>query len=141
MDVLELARFRRGGGRTRPQWQFDTLLLMMNGIGVVGDLAGLERFAKLARPLVRSGGQVLLDSVDPAKAARAEQAKPTRRLRRGRYHGEVHFRLEYKGRVGEPFSWLFVDPQTLAARAGRHGWRCEVLAQAARGQYLARLSL
>ncbi|HSC69799.1 MAG TPA: methyltransferase domain-containing protein, partial [Candidatus Methylomirabilis sp.] len=44
---------------------FDTILLMMNGIGVVGDLAGLDRFLACVGRLLRPDGQILLDSYDP----------------------------------------------------------------------------
>ena len=43
---------------------WDTLLLLMNGIGVVGDLAGFDRFLDGARGLLAADGQILFDSCD-----------------------------------------------------------------------------
>lgn len=117
--------------------RFDTLLLLMNGIGIVGDLTGLGKFLERAAGLVRPGGQILLDSTD-ARFAGAGQ--PARQRPGGRYLGEVHFRMEYKGILGEPFAWLFVDSAVLNRYAARAGWECEVVQYAPRGQYLARLT-
>lgn len=42
--------------------RFDTVLMLMNGIGPVGTLVGLERFLERAGRLLRPGGQILVDS-------------------------------------------------------------------------------
>ncbi len=114
---------------------FDTLLLMMNGIGIVGNLAGLERFLRHAAALVGPGGQMLLDSHDYRFTANAT----TRLYARGRFRGEIHLRIEYKGLLGEPFAWLFIDPPMLQRYARKTGWRCEAIGYGTKGHYLARL--
>lgn len=120
---------------------FDTILMMMNGIGVVGDLPGLDRFLVEARRLLRPDGQILLDSYDPNWTEDADAgASPTAGGRAGRYIGEMCFQLEYKGRKGPPLSWLFVDAKVLAERAVTAGWSCEVIWQEEEGHYLARLT-
>jgi SAM-dependent methyltransferase len=120
---------------------FDTILLMMNGIGVVGDLAGLDRFLASVGRLLRPDGQILLDSYDPGWTEDPDKgAAPGVRRRPGRFVGEMRFQLEYKGAMGPPLEWLFVDSETLADRAGRAGWSCEVLWQEEEGHYLARLT-
>jgi len=45
---------------------YDTLLLMMNGIGLSGTLDGLRVFLRKARLLMRPGGQLVFDSTDVA---------------------------------------------------------------------------
>jgi SAM-dependent methyltransferase len=120
---------------------FDTLLLMMNGIGVVEDLAGLDRFLAEAHRLLASDGQILLDSYDPEG-----DDKPGARGRPGaggpaeRYIGEMRFRLEYKGKKGPPLGWLFLDAKLLAERAMKAGWSCDVIWREEEGHYLARLT-
>jgi SAM-dependent methyltransferase len=120
---------------------FDTILLMMNGIGVVGDLAGLDRFLERVGRLLRPDGVILLDSYDPGWTEDpGKEAAPGASSRPGRYVGEMRFQLEYRGAMGPSLEWLFVDPETLADHAGRAGWSCEVIWQEEEGHYLARLT-
>jgi SAM-dependent methyltransferase len=110
--------------------QFDTVLAMMNGLGLAGSLAGLGRFlAALKRRLTR-GGQILADSTDPEGWGVTGD---------GRYPGEVHMQLVHEGSCGEPFPFLFVDADTLEREAGRAGLTCEVLERDDDGRYLVRL--
>ena len=44
--------------------QYDTLLLLMNGIGLAGSLGALTRFFSHLKLLLKPGGQILLDSSD-----------------------------------------------------------------------------
>ncbi len=113
---------------------FDTILLMMNGIGIVEDLAGLDRFLREAGRLLVPGGQILLDSYDPRGAENPS------RPGLDRYPGEMRFRLEYKRKRGPVYGWLFVDFDTLRDRAVRAGWSCESIWQEDEGHYLARLA-
>ncbi|NIV35108.1 MAG: methyltransferase domain-containing protein [Anaerolineae bacterium] len=119
---------------------FDTLLLMMHGIGMVGDLAGLDRFLTHAHTLLKPGGQLLFDSLDvrcteePVHLAYQEANRQA-----GRYFGEIRLRFEYQGQTGPLFGWLHVDPHTLAGRAVRLGWSCRVVRQEENGDYLAQL--
>ncbi len=131
---------RRGDVFTLEDETYDTVLMMMNGIGLVGDLAGLERFLAGVPRLLRPGGQVILDSTDLRRSTDAgERRAMAAREAEGRYGGEVRFRMEYQGRTGAPFPWLFVDPDTLAGRAEAHGWTAKVLRTEPEGEYLARL--
>ncbi|MCD4683997.1 MAG: class I SAM-dependent methyltransferase, partial [Bacteroidales bacterium] len=88
--------------------KFDTLLMLMNGIGLVGDLKGLSRFLKHSRNLLNKGGQILLDSSDLMFMYQEEDDSVKINLNEG-YYGEVEYRFEYNGIKGEPFKWLFVD--------------------------------
>lgn len=118
--------FTFGGG------PYDTVLMLMNGIGIVGDLDGLDRIFAALRRLLIPGGRVLFDSTDLA-------VRGGRRGRRGRYGGEVTFKLTYHGVDGPTFPWLFVDSETLADAALRSGWSGEVVYQEPDGHYLCRL--
>jgi len=44
--------------------QYDTILMLMNGIGIVGTLDRMPEFFKLLDKILASGGQVLCDSSD-----------------------------------------------------------------------------
>lgn len=108
--------------------RFDTLLILMNGIGLVGTLAGLDRFLRDARRLLSDDGRILLDSFDPG---------PPDAQRKDRYAGELRFRLEYRGVCGDFYDFLFVDFETLRRHAHGAGWRCESIWQEDEGHFLA----
>jgi SAM-dependent methyltransferase len=120
--------------------QFDTLLMLMNGFGLVGTLAGAEAFFERARHLLSPTGQILCDSfdvhrtTDPTHLAYHEANR-----RRGRPAGQMRFAIEYQDRRGEAFDWLHIDFAALRDIAVRHGLSAELLAQEESGHYLTRL--
>ncbi len=120
--------------------RFDTLLMLMHGIGLVRDLPGLDRFLRHVHKLIKPGGQIVLDSLDvrctedPRHLAYQETNRRT-----GHYFGEIRMQFEYQGRTGPVFSWLHVDPQTLTTHAQEAGWRCQVICQEENGDYLTQL--
>ena len=121
---------------------FDTVLMMMNGLGLTETLAGLRGFFSEARPLVRRGGQVLADSTDVRVRLDVEAGR-TGALERadGRYVGELHFQVEYEGRKGEPFPQLYVDANTLVRIAREEDWGCDIVCEPDEyGHYLAKLT-
>jgi SAM-dependent methyltransferase len=147
-DLLDILRERGVRDARLATWmdvdagQFDTVLMMMNGLGLTETLAGLRAFFRDARRLLRPGGQVLADSTD-VRVRMDREAARTGRLERadGRYIGELHFQLEFDGRKGPPFGQLYVDPETLARYAAEAGWGCEIAAAPDHyGNFLARLT-
>ncbi len=130
-DIFELA----------PETPFDTLLMMMNGIGVVGDLRGLADFFDHAPRLLAPGGQILLDSCDLVRGGNPRELRRiANRVRQGRYRGETLQQIEYRNVRGAPLAWLYLDQRTLSRRAERHGWHCQVVLEEKDGTYLARLT-
>jgi hypothetical protein len=120
---------------------FDTLLLMMNGIGIVETLGGLDSFLESIKRLVKRDGQILLDSFDASLKSDLIWDGAEDGLEGGEvYFGEVMLRLQYKDRLGPPFGWLYVDVKTLTEYAQRAGWCCRILHQEDDGAYLARLT-
>lgn len=118
--------------------RFDTILLLMNGIGFVGDLDGLDRFLEHAKSILAPNGQLLFDSSD-LKFADIGTADLTDE--NSSYFGEVWYQLEYNGLKGEPYKWLYLDPDTLVEHAAEAGWMIEILEEAEEGYFFARLSL
>jgi len=121
---------------------FDTVFMMMNGLGLTETLEGLRGFFRQAGRLVARGGQVLADSTD-VRARLDPEAGRTGALERrdGRYVGELHFQIEYEGQRGDPFPQLYVDPNTLMRIAREEEWSCDiVLGPDEYGHYLARLA-
>jgi len=120
--------------------RFDTLLVLGHGIGMTGNLQGLDKFLTHARHLLHSHGQVLLDSLDVAQNHDPENISYHETNRRaGRYIGEVRMQIEYQGVKGPFESWLHVDARTLTVHASLTGWKCEILLEEENGEYLARL--
>lgn len=113
---------------------YDTLLLLMNGIGIAGTIDGLHKFLQHARKLLQPGGQILFDSSDIAYLyeGRTLPEKP--------YYGEIAYRYEYKGQKTDWFSWLYVDKRRLETIAAKEGWSMELLQEDEYGQYLVRLT-
>jgi len=113
--------------------KFDTLLLLMNGIGLTQTLEGLNAFLSHAGKVLNPGGQILFDSSDVAYLY--EEGKPVQT----NYYGEIMYRYEYKKQKGDWFKWLYVDKNTMEKIAMSCGWKCSILEEDEFGQYLARL--
>ncbi|WP_242918194.1 class I SAM-dependent methyltransferase [Pontibacter liquoris] len=119
---------------------YDTLLLLMNGVGIAGHLAGLERLLEHARTLLRPGGQLLLESTDILYMYEDEDGSVLLDLNAG-YYGEVKYNMRYNDQESGWFNWLFVDAAILQDYAQKHGFETEVLYEGEAGNYLARLTL
>ena len=118
--------------------QFDTLLFLMNGIGLVRTLDGLNQFFEHARRLLAPKGQILLDSSDLIFMFEEEAGSYLINLN-DKYHGEVEFNLSYKDIKGEAFNWLYVSQELLLDAANANGFGCEIIQEGAHYDYLARL--
>ena len=114
--------------------QFDTLLLLMNGLGLVGNMEGLRRFLKHCKTLLKPNGQLLFDSSDVAYLY--EDDIPVM----DEYYGEITCRYEYRKQKSDWFSWLYIDRKTLQLVADDEGWKMEFIMEDESGQYLVRLT-
>ncbi|GAB3526131.1 class I SAM-dependent methyltransferase [Pontibacter brevis] len=118
--------------------QYDTLLMLMNGIGIAGNLMGLERFLEQAKMLLKPGGQILLESSDILYMYEDEEGGVLLDLNAG-YYGEVRYNMRYKDQDTGWFNWLFIDPAILEDYATQHGFTFEILYEGESGEYLAKL--
>ena len=119
--------------------QYDTILMLMNGIGIVGTLDRMPEFFKLLDKILVPGGQVLCDSSDINYVFETEDGiieLPDDMA----YYGEQSFQMQYKDTIGEPFPWLYIDADTLRERAARNGYAVEVVAEGEHYDYLARIT-
>ncbi len=114
--------------------KFNTVLLLMNGIGLVGTIDGLRLFLQHAKNLLLPGGQLLFDSSDIAYLYESNIPK-------GKYYGEVLYAYHYKHIKSGWFSWLYIDKKTLTKIAVEEGWEMQVLFEDGFDQYLAKLSI
>ncbi len=120
--------------------KFDTILLAMNGIGIVGKTDRLPDFFRSIKRLLAPGGQVLLDSSDIKYIFIDEDGAMDIDLAAG-YYGEVDYKMRYKSVTGEPFDWLYIDFDTLSMYAEEHGFVCEKCIDGKHYDYLARLTI
>jgi len=120
------------------QWTgetYDTLLLMMNGIGLSGTLRGLRAFLGKARKLLSPGGQLIFDSSNIAYLYGGHPPEMPD------YYGEILYQYEYKKQRSDWFNWLFIDGETLKTVAAEEGWQTEFLFTDESDQFLAKCQL
>ena len=120
--------------------KFDTILLAMNGIGIVGKVENLGNFFRSAKRLLAPGGQLLLDSSDIKYIFMDDDGSMDIDLAAG-YYGEIDYKMRYKNITGEPFDWLYIDFDTLSMYAEEHGFNCEKCIDGEHCDYLARITL
>ncbi len=118
--------------------QYDTLLLLMNGIGLVETLEGFLQFLEHAKKLLKPGGQILFDSSDLVYLYPSEEE--IARMEKERYYGEVVYRMRYKNAVSDPFGWLYIDQETLNDIIQPMDFQVEILMEGQHYEYLAKLS-
>ncbi len=118
--------------------KFDTLLMLMNGVGLVGSLANLNDFLNHTTELLNPNGFILLDSSDIIYMFETENGGydlPDVE----NYYGEVAFQMQYRGEKSDFFKWLYVDFDTLCSSARQCGYHCELLFKGDHYDYLAKL--
>jgi len=120
--------------------KFDTLLLLMNGIGIAGTLEGLKKLLRHLTGLLNPGGQILMDSSDLIYMFETDTDGGVWVPGEVAYYGEVTYKWEYGGLKGNPFRWLFVDSRTLEKEASQLGYHMELLEMGDHYDYLARLT-
>ena len=119
--------------------QYDTILMLMNGIGIMGTLERMSVFFKQLDRILAPGGQVLCDSSDICYVYETDDGiieLPDDM----KYYGELSFQMQYKDTIGEPFEWLYIDADTLMMKAEENGYAVEVLAEGNHYDYLARIT-
>lgn len=134
----------KGPGARRQVVPYDTLLLLMNGIGLAATLDGLRLFLQKARTLLRPGGVLVFDSSDVAYLYHGSPPKkgPSQRTGSslsGHYYGEIYYQYEYRRQRTDWFRWLFVDKRTLRRIATSEGWKMQLLFEDKFDQYLVEL--
>lgn len=118
--------------------QFDTILMLMNGSGIIGRLENMPAFFQKMKQLLRPGGCILMDSSDLRYLFEDEDGSFEIDLA-GDYYGEIDFQMQYKEIKGTPFDWLYVDFQTLSLYAAECGFNAEIIKKGKHYDYLAKL--
>jgi SAM-dependent methyltransferase len=119
---------------------FDTVLMLMNGSGIIGKIAYLGEFFLRMKKMLRPDGCILMDSSDLKYLFEDEDGSFLIDIA-GDYYGEVDFSMEYRGVKGDSFDWLYIDFQTLSLYAAEYGFKAEMIKEGQHYNYLVRLSV
>ena len=120
--------------------KFDTILMLMNGSGIIGKLENMGTFFTKMKQLLNPGGCIYMDSSDLRYLFEDEDGSFLVDLAAG-YYGEIDFRMQYKQIKGEPFDWLYVDFQTISYYANENGFKAEMVKEGEHYDYLACLKM
>ena len=124
----------------RLEGSFDTILLLMNGTGIIGNMMNISYFFSRMRTLLAHGGQILVDSSDLKYLYDGDESGWNFE-ERNTYYGQLDYQLQYKEVKGDRFDWLFLDFNTLRLVAAANGFKCEKIMDGPHYDYLARLAL
>lgn len=118
---------------------FDTVLMLMNGSGIIGTINNIPTFFQKMKLLLNPGGCILMDSSDLKYLFEDENGEILIDLADD-YYGQIDFTMQYKNIKGEPFNWLYIDFETLAYYADCSGFKAEMIYQGEHFNYLAKLT-
>ncbi|MDO4881353.1 MAG: class I SAM-dependent methyltransferase [Capnocytophaga sp.] len=119
--------------------KFDTILLLMNGIGIGGKLQFIDILLTKLKELLSANGQILLDSSDIIYMFDQNEDGSYDVPMLHDYYGEVEYTLHYKGKT-EHTHWLYIDYNTLQNAAVANDLHIELLYEGENYDYLARLT-
>ncbi len=104
--------------------KYDTILMMMNGIGIAGKLSNLENTLLQAKSLLQPGGKILCDSSDIKYLYEDEDGALWVDLN-SEYYGNFRFQMKFKKEKGPWFDWLYVDFDNLFNAAKNIGLKAK----------------
>lgn len=118
--------------------KYDTILMLMNGTGIIGTVDNFPKFFHHIDGILSPGGQLLIDSSDLCYLFENEDGSMDIPIG-GKYYGELGYTMKYGKILGRPFPWLYVDFDTMASYAGKSGFKAEIVAEGDHYDYLARI--
>ena len=120
--------------------KFDTILMLMNGIGIAGKMASLEPFLLHAKSLLNHGGQIICDSTDIQYLYEDDDGGQWIDLN-SQYYGEMEFQMEYADTKTNWFPWLYIDFDTLKEKCKLIGLKAELILTSENNQFLAKITV
>ena len=117
---------------------FDTILLLMNGMGIGKTIAELPKLLKHLKKLIAAEGKILVDSSDLIYLFEKEDIALWKEDKT--YYGEVDFGIRFQGK-SEEFPWLYIDPKTLEEVSKSCGFQFKIIGQGENFDFLAQLSI
>lgn len=118
--------------------KYDTIFMLMNGLGISGTLSNLEHTLLHAKSLLNPGGSLLCDSSDIKELYEDEDGALWMDLNT-EYYGNFRFQMKYGKEIGPWFNWLYVDFDNLFKAAKNVGLKAvRVIEQ--ENHFLAKIS-
>ncbi|MFW6369774.1 MAG: class I SAM-dependent methyltransferase [Bacteroidota bacterium] len=118
--------------------RFDTIFLLMNGIGLAGTPQGYIRLLEQLKKLLSPTGAVYFDTSDIRylfdKPIPKWQKQPN-----DNYYGIVPYQMKYKQHISPSFNWLYIDENMAEKLALESGYMFEIILRDEHYGYLARL--
>jgi len=115
---------------------FDSILMLMNGIGIAGSLPDLPDLLDHVRTLLKPGGKIIFDSSDLQYLYMEEDGSLSLPLTE-KYYGELIYELEYKKLKSGKFKWFFIDQYTIEAVANEVNFKMQFIAEGPHYDYVA----
>lgn len=119
--------------------KFDTILMLMNGIGVAGTIEGYKLLLVKLKTLLNKNGKIIFDSADISYLFQTEDGEMMININDD-YFGELSYQFEYKNEKSKNFNWLFLQFDIAAMYAEECGYECKLIYEN-ENQYLAELRL
>ena len=119
--------------------KYDTLLMLMNGFGIMGKVEFIPNFFKKVDTLLAKDGQILVDSSDLIHLYQEEDGSVLLNLNEG-YYGEITYQMEFNGEKGHPFNWLFLDFAYMKEEAKLAGFKAVKIFEDDDNHYLAQIT-
>jgi SAM-dependent methyltransferase len=119
--------------------QFDTILFLMNGIGMCRDFNGLSDLLQHLKSILAPDGQILLDSSDLIYLFMNEEGIIEMPILEN-YYGEFPFTMKYDSDILQD-QWLYIDPDNLIEIANNNAYECVIIQEGKHYDYLAKLTL
>ena len=119
---------------------FDTILILMNGLGLAGKLKHVGDFLSHAKSLLKPGGSIITDSSDIRYLDEDDEGGVWIDLN-SRYPGEMKFKMTYKDSESDWFPWVYLDFETLEHESEKVGLKATKLLENENFHYLTKLEI
>jgi 2-polyprenyl-3-methyl-5-hydroxy-6-metoxy-1,4-benzoquinol methylase len=122
--------------------KYDTLLMLMNGIGMVENPENLDKFLLKAKQLLSKNGVIIFDSVDVLKTENPKHILyREKNIKNGDFPGQQKLKINYAGAKGEWFYWLHLSFEEVSQVVKKYGFAIELVSMQENGQYIAELQI
>lgn len=128
--VEEISKFRASS--------FDTILMMGNNFGLVGDHLKAQSILKEFSRITSDEGTILAATLNPYGTRNPEHLRYHKFNRaRGRWPGQITIRVRFGTLIGAWFDYLFVSPEEMRTLLDGTDWEIEKLLGNTNDRYFA----